>query len=61
MGLGVPAGPRGGTHRDRGSNIPTPRYDRYRVTHSGSYLRTQCAFSEPTLIWTAMGDLHPNE
>ena len=29
MGLGVPTGPRGGTHRDRGSNIQTLRYHRY--------------------------------
>ena len=26
MGLGVPTEPRGGTHRDRESNIPTPLY-----------------------------------
>ena len=26
MGSGVPTGPRGGTHRARGSNIPTPQY-----------------------------------
>ena len=57
MESGVPTGPRGGTHRDRGSNIPTPQYRRYRVTHAGSYLRTQHAFSEPTLIWAAKGDL----
>ena len=46
MRLGVPTGPRGGTHRDRGSNVPTPRYHRYRVTQAGSYLHTyqQCAF-----------------
>ena len=43
MGSGVPTGPRGGTHRDRGSNVPTPRYHRYRVTHAGSYLHTWCA------------------
>ena len=61
MGSGVPAGPRGGTHQDRGSDIPTPWYHRYRVTHAGSYLRTQRAFSEPTLIWAAKGDLHPHE
>ena len=61
MGSGVPTGPRGGTHRDRGSNIPTQRYHRYRVTHTGSYLRTQRAFSEPTLIWEAKGDLHSHE
>ena len=61
MGSGIPTGPRGGTHRACGSNIPTLRYHRYRVTHAGSYLRTQCAFSEPTLIWAAKGDLHPHE
>ena len=37
MGFGVSSGPRGGTHRDRGSNVPTPRYHRYYVTHAGSY------------------------
>ena len=37
IGLAVPTGPRGGTHRDHGSNIPNPRYHRYRVTHTGSY------------------------
>ena len=44
MGSGVPTGPRGGTHRDRGSNIPTPRYQWHRVTHAGSYLRTNVRF-----------------
>ena len=44
IGSGVPTGPRGGTHRDRGSNIPTPRYHRYRVTHAGSYLRIRMRF-----------------
>ena len=44
MGMGVPTGPRGGTHRDRGSNIPTPRYKRHRVSHAGSYLRTDVRF-----------------
>ena len=34
---GRATGPRGGTHRDCGSNILTPRYHRYRVTHAGSY------------------------
>ena len=43
-GFGVPTGPRGGTHRARGSNIPTPQYHRYRVTHAGSYLRTVVRF-----------------
>ena len=38
---GDPTGPRGGIHLDRGSNIPTPRYHQYRVTHAGSYLRTR--------------------
>ena len=42
--LGVPTGPGGGTHRARGSNIPTPRYHRHRVTHAGSYLRTNVRF-----------------
>ena len=37
MGSGVPTGPRGGNHRDRGSNIPTPRYHRYHVTHADTY------------------------
>ena len=36
MGKGDPTGPRGGTHRNRGSNIPTPRYQRHRVTHAGA-------------------------
>ena len=44
MGLGVPTGPRGGTHRACGSNIPTPRYQRHRVTHAGSYLHTNVRF-----------------
>ena len=44
MGLGVPTGPRGGIHRARGSNIPTPQYQRHRVTHAGSYLRTDVRF-----------------
>ena len=44
MGLSVPTGPRGGTHRARESNIPTPRYQRHRVTHTGSYLRTTVRF-----------------
>ena len=44
MGSSVPTGPRGGTHRARGSNIPTPRYHRHRVTHTGSYLRTNVRF-----------------
>ena len=35
-GPGVPTGPRGGTHQDCGSNIPTPQYQRHRVTHAGS-------------------------
>ena len=43
-GIGVPTGPRGGTHRDRGSNIPTPRYHRYSVNHAGPYLRTCVRF-----------------
>ena len=48
MGLGVPTGPRGGTHRALGSNIPTPRYQRHRVTHIGSYLHTNVRFlSQP--------------
>ena len=42
-----------------GSNVPTPRYHRYRVSHAGSYLRTQCAFSEPTLLRAAKGVLYP--
>ena len=50
MGSGIPIGPRGGTHRDRGSNIPNPaaplvpRYSRWFV------LKHRGAFSEPTLI-----------
>ena len=39
MGLDIPTGPRGGTHRAHGSNIPTPRYDRYRVNHAAAYSR----------------------
>ena len=34
MGPDVLTGPRGGTHRDRGSNIPTQRYYRYRFMHA---------------------------
>ena len=60
MGSGVPTGPRGGTHRAHGSNIPTPWYLRHRVTHANSYSRTQCAFSESTLLWAAKGDLFPH-
>ena len=60
MGLGVPTGPRGETHRACGSNIPTPRYHRYRVTHAESYLRTQHALSEPTLLYAAKGVLYPH-
>ena len=44
MGLGVPTGPRGGTHRARGSNIPTPPYHLHLVTRAGSYLRTNVRF-----------------
>ena len=36
-GIGCPTGPRGGTHQDCGSNIPTQLYHRYRVTHAGLY------------------------
>ena len=46
MVSGVPTGPRGGTHRAHESNIPTPRYHRYRVTHAGSYLRTNVEDTE---------------
>ena len=60
MESGGPIGPRGGTHQDCGSNIPTPRYHRYHVTHAGSYLHTYCALSEPTLIWAAKGVLYPH-
>ena len=56
-GIGHSNWAKGGTHPDRRSNIPTPRYHRYRVTHAGSYLCTQRAFSQPTLIWAAKGDL----
>ena len=58
IATGVPTGPGGGTHRERGSNVPTPWFHRYCVTHAGSYLRTQRTFSEPTLICAAKGDLH---
>ena len=44
MGSGIPTGPRGGTHRARGSNIVTPRYQRTRVTHDGSYLCANVRF-----------------
>ena len=44
-----------------GSNVPNPRwYHRYRVTHAGSYSRTQHAFSEPTLLYAAKGVLYPH-
>ena len=39
---------------------PNPQYHRYRVTHAGSYLRTQCALSEPTLLLAAKGVLCPH-
>ena len=62
MVLGVPIGSGEETHRDRGSNTPIPWHHRYRVTHAGSYLHTQHAFYESTLIWTAKGDLqHKNQ
>ena len=57
MGSGVPTGPRGGTRRDRGSNIPTPRYQRHRVTHAVEYSR---ALFRTTLLKVAKGDLHPH-
>ena len=60
MGSGVPTEPRGGSHRDRGSNIPAPRYHLYCITHTDSYKRAW-ALSEPTLIQAAKGDLHPRE
>ena len=44
METGVPTGLRGGTHRARRSNIPTPRYQWRRVTHAGSYSRTLVCF-----------------
>ena len=56
MGLGVPTVLRGGTHRARGSNIPTTRHQRYHITHAGPY----CACSDPTLIWAAKGVLLPH-
>ena len=41
-----------------GSNVPTPRYHQYRITHAGSYSRTYvCAFSDPTLLQAAKGVL----
>ena len=49
-----PTGPRGGTHRDRGSNVPTPRYHRYHVTHAGPYSRNQRALSGPNLTWASV-------
>ena len=42
-----------------GSNVPTPRYHRYHVTHAASYSHT-CAFSELTLIKAAKGVLYPH-
>ena len=50
MGSGGPTGRRGGTHRNRGSDVPTPRYHRYHVPHAESYSHIQHAFSEMTLI-----------
>ena len=44
IATGDPTGPRGGTHGDHGSNIPTPWYHQYRVTHAGSYLRPRVRF-----------------
>ena len=58
MGLGVQPG-LGVMPIKSGSNVPTLRYHRYRVTHAGSYSRT-FALSEPTLLWTAKGDLIPH-
>ena len=47
IATGGPTGPREGTHWSLRSNIPTPRYLQYSVTHTGSYLRTSRVFSEP--------------
>ena len=60
IATGDPIGPRGGTHRARGSNIPIPRYHRYHITHAGPYSRIQHAFSEPTLLKAAKGVLYPH-
>ena len=54
MGRGDPTGPRGGTHRNRGSNIPTPRHSRWNI------LAHPSALSEPTLLWAAKGVLCPH-
>ena len=48
-GIGRPTGPRGDTHRDRGSNVPTQRYQRYHVTLAGTYSGIY-ALSESTLL-----------
>ena len=53
-----PTGPRGGTHRARGSNIPTPWYHQYQLTLDHTY--AHCALSEPTLLYTAEGVLYPH-
>ena len=58
IATGGPTGPGEEAHQLSGSNVPTPRYHRYRVTHAGSYSLTQHAFSEPTLIKVAKGVLH---
>ena len=50
IAMAAPNGPRGGTHRNRRSNVPTPQYHVYRVTPAGSYMRRQRAFSVPTLF-----------
>ena len=60
IATGDPTGPRGGTHRDRGSNIPIavppiPRHSRWVV------LMHVSALSEPTLLWAAKGVLCPHE
>ena len=53
-----PAGPGAGAHQFSGSNVPTPWYHRYHVTHAESNLRTHRALSEPTFRYASKGVLY---
>ena len=50
MESGDPTGPGGGTHRDRGSNVLTPRVPLVPRHASGYVLTHNCVFSIPTLL-----------
>ena len=55
-----PPRPRGGTHWDCGSNIPTPRYHRCCIPLAGSYLRTCVRFLSQLYSRRAKGVLYPH-